>query len=77
MGDVLTRVYRAGELVTEGCPIAEISEHLEDDETVVLSGVRVSSGALKSLLSTPGMSVLRHRLVGLSATNVDANGQPV
>ncbi len=35
MGDVLTRVYRKGVLEGEGFPVADVSEHLEEPDTVV------------------------------------------
>jgi magnesium transporter len=35
MGDPMTRVYRKGVLETEGFPIAEVSEYLEEPDTVV------------------------------------------
>jgi magnesium transporter len=35
MGDVLTRVYRKGALEAEGFPVAEVSEFLEQPDTVV------------------------------------------
>ncbi|MGH9116508.1 MAG: magnesium transporter CorA family protein [Acidimicrobiales bacterium] len=35
MGEALTRVYRKGVLEAEGFPVADVSEHLEDPDTVV------------------------------------------
>ncbi len=35
MGDVTTRAYRKGVLGAEGFPLADVSEHLEDRDTVV------------------------------------------
>lgn len=35
MGDVLTRVYRKGVLEAEGFPVSELSEYLEESDTVV------------------------------------------
>lgn len=35
MGDAVTRVYRKGVLVAEGFPVADVSEHLEQSDTVV------------------------------------------
>ncbi len=35
MGDVLTRVYRQGTLAAEGFPLAEVSDHLDQPDTVV------------------------------------------
>jgi magnesium transporter len=35
MSDVRTRVYRKGVLETESCPLAQVSDYLEDDDTVV------------------------------------------
>jgi magnesium transporter len=35
MGQALTRAYRKGELVEENFPVANVSEHLDDPETVV------------------------------------------
>ena len=40
MGGALTRVYRKGVLETEGFPIADVSEYLEDTETVVWVDLR-------------------------------------
>ena len=35
MGEVLTRMYRQGTLAAEGFPLAEVSDHLEQPDTVV------------------------------------------
>lgn len=35
MGQTHSRAYRKGELVEEGFPVAEVSEHLDDPDTVV------------------------------------------
>jgi magnesium transporter len=35
MGDVLTRVYRQGTLAAEGFPLAEVSDHLDQPDTIV------------------------------------------
>ena len=35
MGDPMTRVYRKGVLEAEGFPLADVSEHLEEPDTVV------------------------------------------